>query len=320
MRILFVTSTRIGDAVLSSGLLDHLIATYPGARITIACGAEAAPLFEAVPGLERLIPMVKRPFSLHWLALWSHAVAALWDLVVDLRGSALAWAVPARNRRVLPPGEKAEHRVERLARLFDLAEPPSPRVWLAPRHEQAAAQLIPDGGPVLALGPTANWAPKTWPAENFAELVALLTGADGILPGARVAVFGAAGERANADKLIREIPAPRCIDLIGRIDLPTVAACLRRSALYIGNDSGLMHLAAAAGCPTLGLFGPSPTVHYAPWGTHTAVAETEIPYAELVGAPDFDHLAKDNLMYSLSVDKVARAAEALWRRSPRRAA
>ncbi len=320
MKILFVTSTRIGDAVLSSGLLDHLVSAYPGARITISCGAEAAPLFESVPGLERLIPMVKRPLSLHWLALWSRTVMVFWDLVVDLRGSALAWIVPAGRRNVLPPGEKPEHRVERLAGLFGLAEPPAPRVWLVPSVEQEAVQLIAAGGPVLALGPTANWAPKTWPAENFVELVARLTGADGILPDARVAVFGAASERDNAERVISSIPAVRCIDLVGRIDLPTVAACLRRSALYIGNDSGLMHLAAAAGCPTLGLFGPSQTVHYAPWGTHTAVAETEIPYAELVGTPDFDHLAKDNLMQSLGVDSVTQAAEALWRRSPRRAA
>lgn len=320
MRILFVTSTRIGDAVLSSGLLDHLAVTRPDARFTIACGPIAAPLFQAVPNLDRVIVMAKRSASLHWLMLWSQTVTALWDMVVDLRGSALAWAVPARSRKVLPPGERPEHRVERLARLFDLAAPPAPRVWLSDACKQAAAGLIPDGRPVLALGPTANWAPKTWPAENFAALVADLTGPDGIMPGARVALFGALSERANAEKVMHAIAPERRIDLVGSIDLLTVAACLARAALYVGNDSGLMHLAAASGCPTLGLFGPSQAVHYAPWGSHTAVAETEVPYAELVGGPGFDHLADDNLMHSLSVAAAVRAAEELWRRSPRRAA
>ncbi|MCZ6745098.1 MAG: glycosyltransferase family 9 protein, partial [Alphaproteobacteria bacterium] len=45
MNILFITSTRIGDAVLSTGILDHLICQFPDARITVACGPEAAPLF-----------------------------------------------------------------------------------------------------------------------------------------------------------------------------------------------------------------------------------------------------------------------------------
>src|SRR5262249_24873700 len=53
--LLLVTATRIGDAVLSTGLLAHLIERYPEARITIAAGPDAAPLFEAVPGIERLI-------------------------------------------------------------------------------------------------------------------------------------------------------------------------------------------------------------------------------------------------------------------------
>ncbi|HEX2151160.1 MAG TPA: glycosyltransferase family 9 protein, partial [Stellaceae bacterium] len=52
MNILFVTATRIGDAVLSTGLLSHLVERHPGARFTIAAGAPAAPLFATVPGLD----------------------------------------------------------------------------------------------------------------------------------------------------------------------------------------------------------------------------------------------------------------------------
>ncbi len=56
------------------------------------------------------------------------------------------------------------------------------------------------------------------------------------------------------------------IDLVGKLTLPEAAACLARCALFVGNDSGLMHLAAAAGAPTLGLFGPTPAQEYAPAG------------------------------------------------------
>ena len=65
---------------------------------------------------------------------------------------------------------------------------------------------------------------------------------------------------------------PQAIDLCGALTLPEAAACLARCALFVGNDSGLMHLAAAAGAPTLGLFGPTQTAEYAPAGRRTAVA------------------------------------------------
>src|SRR5665213_2117896 len=80
MDILFVTATRIGDAMLSTGLLSYLTERHAGARLTIAAGPVAAPLFAAVPKLERLIVMRKRPFALHWLGLYGAVVGRRWDL------------------------------------------------------------------------------------------------------------------------------------------------------------------------------------------------------------------------------------------------
>ncbi len=187
MKILFVTSNRIGDAVLSTGLLDHLLATYPEARVTLACGPAAAPLFAATPNLEEIIPLPKQPWAGHWFRLWRRVVTTVWDLVVDLRASALAWLVPARRRRVLRSGKTELHQVRLLASVLGLAEPPAPRVWIAEAHIARARALIPDQGPVLGVGPTANWGGKQWPAERFGDVVARLTAAGGILPGARVA-------------------------------------------------------------------------------------------------------------------------------------
>jgi ADP-heptose:LPS heptosyltransferase len=73
--------------------------------------------------------------------------------------------------------------------------------------------------------------------------------------------------------------------------LPEAAACLARVALFVGNDSGLMHLAAAAGAPTLGLFGPTPADEYGPAGRRTAVA-----------------VARGSAMAELSVDDAFAAA------------
>jgi heptosyltransferase III len=319
MDILFVTATRIGDAVLSTGLLAHLIERHPGARLTIAAGPVAAPLFDSVPGLVRLLTVSKQPFAKHWLGLYGAVVGRRWDMVVDLRGSALAWLLLARERRVMAKGPQNEHRVRQLARLFDLDPPPSPRLFLSSQHERAADIAIPAGPPVLVIGPAANWRGKQWRGERFAELAQRLTSPDGPLPGARVAVIAAAHERAQAEPVLAAIPPRRMIDLVGSIDLLTTAAVLRRAALFVGNDTGLMHIAAASGAPTLGLFGPSPIEQYAPWGALTATAQTKTP-REALFTKDFDHRTTDTLMDTLSVDGAEAAARDLWARATSRAA
>jgi lipopolysaccharide heptosyltransferase III len=319
MHILFVTATRIGDAVLSTGLLSHVIARFPDARLTIAAGPVAALLFEAVPGLERVLVVEKQHWGLHWLSLFASVAPRRWDLVVDLRGSAIAWLLRAKERRVMGKGDAGEHRVRQLARLFGLDPPPSPVVWTASRHERAADALLMPGAPVLAVGPAANWRGKQWHAERFAELARRLTAADGLLPGARIAVMAAAHERGQAGPLLAAVPPARLIDLVGRTDLLTAAAVLRRCAMFIGNDTGLMHIAAASGTPTLGLFGPSPIAQYAPWGRATAVVRTAVP-PEAMFAAGFDHRTTDTLMDSLTVEMAETAARQLWRRTRSEAA
>jgi lipopolysaccharide heptosyltransferase III len=311
MDILFLTATRIGDAVLSTGLLSYLIERHRPARLTIATGPLAAPLFQSVPGLRRIVVVDKQRWSLHWLPLYAAVAPRRWDMVVDLRGSVLAWLVRSGERKVTGKGDPQEHRVRELGRLFDLDPPPSPRLWTAPHHERAAAALITKGGPVLAIGPAANWRGKEWRAERFAKLAQRLTMTDGILPGARVAVLAAGHERAQAEPLLSALPGNRRIDLVGKVDLPTAAATLRRCTLFIGNDTGLMHIAAAAGTPTLGLFGPSPAERYAPWGPFAAyVRSAEAPATMF--APGFDHRTTGTLMDGLSVDAAEAAARRLW--------
>lgn len=309
--LLFVTSTRLGDAVLSTGVLGHCLERLPGARVTIAVGPVAAPIFRRVPGLDRVHVVTKRAAGGHWLDLWARTVIRPWSLVVDLRGSALAYLVLASDRLVLGKGRRREHRVEELGRLVGLGDaPPAPRIWIGPEERSLAARLVPGGTPVLALGPAANWRAKTWRAERFAELARRLT-RSGPLADARVAVLGAAGEEAAVRPVLDSLPAERRIDLVGRVDPLEAAACLARCRLFVGNDSGLMHVAAAVGMPTVGLFGPSPVEHYRPWGRWTAVARTPETPAELMADPAWDHRTSDTLMDGLEVDEVERVTRGL---------
>src|SRR3974377_1986318 len=123
MKILSVTATRIGDAVLSTGLLSHLVDRFPDAHFTIAAGPDAAPLFEDVPGLDRIISLPKRRWSMHWATLYRAVALKRWDMVVDLRASAIAYLLWTRERRVAAHGRRPEHRVRQLARLFALDPP-----------------------------------------------------------------------------------------------------------------------------------------------------------------------------------------------------
>ncbi|MEO8716408.1 MAG: glycosyltransferase family 9 protein [Acetobacteraceae bacterium] len=290
MRILFITANRVGDAVLSTGLLDHLIRAHPDAAITIVCGPAAKGVFARMPNRARTIVLTKRRFDAHWLELWAWAALRRWDLVVDVRGSALGWLVRTRRRAAMRPRPGAKS--AQLAAILGLDPPPLPVAWTAPEDRAIAARLLPAGRTVIALGPTANWAPKTWPAERFATLFRAL--ADGALPGAVAAVLGGPGaaERAMAAPLLAVLPG--AIDLVGTLSLPEAAACLARASLYVGNDSALMHLAAATGVPTLGLFGPTPAAEYAPAGVRAAAV-----------------VAADATMRGLDVSEVLAAATAL---------
>ena len=297
VRILFITATRLGDAVLSTGLLAWLLARHPNARVTVACGPVAAGVFARMPGLERVLVVDKRRLDLHWLLLWAQVAGTVWDLVVDLRGSALSLVLLARRRAIMRGGRRPGHRLTHIAGALGIAERLVPVAWTGPADRALAAGLLPEGGPVIGFGPTANWPGKIWPADCF---VALAHALEAGLPGMRLAVFGGPGEaeRVAAAPLLAAWPG--AIDLVGRLTLPEAAACLARCLLFVGNDSGLMHLSAAAGAATLGLFGPTPAGEYAPAGRMAAFIEADGPPG---AAP----------MSALGVDGVLEAALALLR-------
>lgn len=274
MEILFITHTRIGDAVMSSGVLRHLVETYPQAHITIVCGPLAASLFAAVPR-SRVIVLTKQRFDVHWLKLWKAVRATRWDLVVDLRRSLVSYFLSVKQRRVLGPADDSIHRVRYISSVLNLPAPAAPFLYTTPAHHDAARALIPDGPPVLAVSPVAATVAKTWPAERFAAVIQAACAPGGVCAGWRVALFGSPGDRAQVEPLIARLSQSPLL-VFDQPDLLVVHAALARCARFLGNDSGLAHLAAAAGIPVLSLFGPTDPVRYAPWG----------PSARTLRAPD----------------------------------
>lgn len=305
MNILFITSSRIGDAVLSSGLLNYMEQNYPMAKVTIACGTLAVSLFEGFPDLEQIIPIRKQKWNRHWIDLWKQVAGRKWDIVVDLRNSAVSRMVWTKARHIFGKHISADlHKVQQNAAVMDLAEVPSPKLWFTKDQKKRASALIPDGGFVLGVGPTANWIGKTWPEDRFIDVVRFLTRRDGVMAGARVAVFAAPGEEEAARKVLASIPGDKAIDVIAKTTPGEAAATLSRCNFYLGNDSGLMHCAAACGVPTLGLFGPSYPHIYAPWGEHTAYIRTPESFDELIAFDGYSPQTCGCLMESLSVEAV----------------
>lgn len=311
-RILFITATRIGDAIMNMGVLDHLISHNPDARITVGCGPLAAPLFRAIPQVERVIVMKKQKGGGHWLKLWRESVGHRWDMVVDLRGSLTSWFLWAGQRFVKRPNPKAgvRHRVEEAAAALRLETTPGTRLWIDAPGQARADQELPQDQTVLALSPAASAVFKEWAPERFSELALRLTAEDGLLPGAAIAIFGGPGDEARADAVKTGIEGRTVIDLTGQLDLVEAAACLKRAALFVGNDSGLMHMAAAVGTPTLGLFGPTDERLYAPWGELARIVRAGDRYDERERRALAD-TSRESLMGALQVDAVERAARDL---------
>ncbi|HEY2751147.1 glycosyltransferase family 9 protein [Phenylobacterium sp.] len=310
--ILFITSNRIGDAVLSSGLLKRLSEEIPNARFTVAAGPVAAPLFEEVPALDQVIILAKAKNGSHWFDLWRQVRRTRWGLVVDLRGSGLSRFISTKRRAIWRKASGPPiHKVIEAARILKIEDDPAaPFIFTSAETEARAAELTAGFGPILALAPAANWLGKTWPLERFSRVAMRLLDPEGPMKDGRLMVLGGPEDAKLARGLRDVVMRKQFINLTEDTDLLTAHACLKRARLFIGNDSGTMHLAAAAGVPTVGLFGPSDEQLYGPWGADTRVARGPRSFEEIRAVdPGFGQALCH--MMDLSVETVVRTAEEL---------
>jgi ADP-heptose:LPS heptosyltransferase len=309
--ILVVIPESVSDAVLWSGVIKRLYDEIPNARFTIAGDSKLDALFRDMPRLDRYVRARRTRNGLDMLRLWNSVRDRRWGLVVDARGSALPRFLSAKKRVAYvraPAGGPVPHVVEDAARVLKLEDdPPAPYLFVGPGTESRADELVGTDGPILALGPGAEWVGKMWPAERFNEVAARLLGPDGPLEGGRLLIVGGEGDRDVAQTVRSAAPRERVIDLTGKGDLLTTYACLKRARLFIGNDTSLMHLAAAAGTPTIGLFGPSDERRRAPWGPDARAIRGPRSFENFLGAdPHLDQAL--NHMLDLPVDTVLNAA------------
>lgn len=311
--LLFVASNRIGDAVLSTGALAHAIDQIGADRVTIACGPLPAPLFRAVPGLKGLHIVSKRKARAfaHWMALHRALRGDRYDLAVDLRGTLLTFGLSCRQRIIHRKNSAIRHKIIDLTETMGAKVPLEPRLWLDGQAQADADAVVPGSGPLLVLGPGTNFIGKQWPADRFALTALRLLGPGGPLAQGRAVLLGGPEDRPVLEDIAAVLVEAKIHTAVsaGQLDLLACGALLRRATLFIGNDSGMMHLAAAAGAPTLGLFGPSDERVYGPYGARTKALRGRA-YADIMAIGYMPDITR-SLMEDLTVEAVVAGAEDL---------
>lgn len=313
---LFITSSRIGDAVMTLSLLEGLRKQFPNMCYVVAADPLVASLFQDDPACDEIILFPKRKASLHWFHLWRRVMRRSWGWVADTRGSAISHALRAKKRyiwRKTPNDQR--HKVEQVAAMAGLA-PSCPRIIVSEERSQRMRALLPDA-PLFVVAPVANWIGKQWPMEHFYATIARFceTYTD-----AHVLVIAAPSEDAQLQPL-RDLPAERITfstDLAKQhtLSLIDMAALMSHGSVFLGNDSGLMHMSYALDVPVIGLFGPSRDAIYGPYpatGAGHTVLRIPQSYDELANTPGFSHKNQECYMDGLTIEMVWQALEEKWR-------
>jgi lipopolysaccharide heptosyltransferase II len=304
VHILLIRLRLIGDVVFTTPIPRALKRAFPGARVTYLVEAQAAPVVRTNPAIDEVM-VVGRPRGLARLAADVRLAHRLrrrrFDVVVDLHGgprsSWLAWASGARERigydvagrqwmytrtvprpRELRPRHSVVNQWDLLGAIEgwpgDVPDPARDPVEmpLDPAADaRVAARLLAHGiggGEELVVAHVSAGNPfRRWPEPAFVELVAALAAAS---PRRRIVLSSGPSDRRAADRIAAGArqalgeAAGRVVDF-GEFDLAELRALIARARLFVGGDTGPLHVAATTATPIVGLYGPTLSARSAPW-------------------------------------------------------
>ena len=302
-RVLVVRLRSIGDTVLATPSLFALKRFLPRAQVDILVEDWVAPLLTNHPHLDNVM-VLERGGVVARTRVARELRAARYDVVYNLHGGTTATfltrATGARYRvgfktyqyaglhTELAPsplllwGQQKTHSVEQQLALLGwtgvpVSDRPPTRLGLSPAaigvvNQQLAAAALTDRK-IALIHPAAAFATKRWATENFAR-IAEFVAEQGFAPVAIAAPHEA--------EILNELTNEASVSVISlELSLPEVTALAARSQLFVGNDSGIAHIAAAVGTPSVVIFGSSNIAHWRPW--HRAAAE--VVYEEMPCQP-----------------------------------
>jgi len=274
-RILVIALRRLGDVLLTTPLIRSLRRAWPEATIDALVFADTAGILDGNPDVSRVIAMPPRPSAAQSLALGARLLRR-YDLAISTQSGdrPTGFAIAAGHVRVAPVNGKLNgrvkrallnrsmavapgvHRVEEMLRLADVLGIARVGEVVPPRGR--AIDGLPAGGyAVIHASPMFRY--KQWTKDGWRELAATLAG-QGL---AVIATGGPAeDERRYLDDVWQDAGVTR---LDGRLDWAQLTGLLANARVYIGPDTSVTHLAAASGCPTVALFGPTDPRLWGPW-------------------------------------------------------
>ena len=283
--ILIFSFSHIGDAVLSTAVIPQLQEHFPDARLHVLVGPIAQKVFQGDVRVDEVIIYDNRDIHTGLsgkIMLIKELRGRKFDLVIDLRDSFWArliggsrWGIPLFRR--FESGYKSSHAVNRYLGILRShgipSEDAAPEFYLSDSEKQAADDFLIRNGVsrrdlILGIHPGGGWLYKLWDAERFAAL------ADRISEkyGAKVLVFAGPDEASLQDQVMNSMkssPIP-----VKDVGLRETAALIQKCDLYIGNDTGPMHIAAAVGTQVVAIFGPTDAGRSGPYGhEHVVIAE-----------------------------------------------
>jgi ADP-heptose:LPS heptosyltransferase len=322
-RILFIRLRSMGDCLLLTSPLRALKREFPAFRVSVLVENKHGPCFDGNPDVA--ITLVASGNKLETIRRLRRE---RFDLIVNLHGgpTSLFYTLAARGRSyglegypyaslyraLLPRAGHGLHTVEgTMAWLhwIGLPECPAPPLYYAPNAEAHAWVRERVGtAPHVLIHPGALFATKRWSAAAFRELGRRLNAL-----GWKVILTAGPGEDEIAQEVARDLKPG--LMLLG-LTIPQLAELIRGADLYVGNDSGPMHLAAAVGTPVVAVWGSSSATQWHPWQVPQRVVQNPFDCNPCAGYRC--HVAPTPLcIESVSVEQVAEAAVSLARETGR---
>ena len=338
--VLIVPYVWIGDFVRCHSVVRLLKAQAPERAVDIVSSTLCAPLADYMPGIRRAIvadlPRRRLGMTLqvrlarelrqegYGQALvmsrkWKAALAP-WLAGIPLRTGFVGEARICLINDLRPGERQLPRMIDQMGALALPKGATLPADWPLPKLEVPAAELevwrinnrLETGkGPVVTLSPGAVGAGKAWPPEFYARLAQAL-----VRDGAQVLVLGGPAETLIARQIV-EAAGPTARDLTGT-DLRNAVLALAAADLAVTNDSGLMHVSAALGTPTVAIFGPTSPWHWKPLNPVAAILEPEgepeaRERARTLGNPAVAH----HRTADVTVERVLEAVRKVLTRQPR---